>query len=116
MLASRLTTPPDPLAPALLRAENAAACLRLVARAYERPAHAVARELTPRDLEQETAQALVRLAREAAWQRHRAQEEPPDGDDLFTQVTRGAQALIRAEAARIQNEEAERRLAERLGR
>jgi hypothetical protein len=108
--AANLPPRSDPLAPALLRAENAGASLHLVARHHGRLVAELAPILSPHHLEHEVALALVAIAREAAGLKRRDGEEPPDGDDLFTRVIRGAMARLQA----AEDEETDRKLAAQL--
>jgi hypothetical protein len=82
-------------------AANTAASLRLVADHHKHLTAELARLLSVEQLEVETARLLVGYARQIAQHRHQAGEDPPDGDDAFDRVVRGAMALI-------QDEESER--------
>lgn len=108
-------TPPwpaeaDPPRPALIRAENIASGLQLVADRRETTVAALRRGLTRRELEEEIARAVVAYGRDIGRACFQAKEEPPDGDDLISRVARAYHGRMAAAQEAREEEEADRAL------
>lgn len=106
----------EPNHPALARAALTATALEFVAQRFGRPVSELQRTLSRRDLERETARAIVAYAHDEAARLLRDNGVPPVGEDATSQAIRRIYHRLKARREAEQNAEAERRLAEKAQR
>jgi type II secretory pathway component PulJ len=98
----------------LIRAENVAAGVRLVADRRATTMAELRRGLTRSELEEEIARAIVDLGRDIARSAFTNGSEEPEGNDLVSRVARAYFRQLEAAKLARDEEEADRALERRL--